>query len=225
MFSRMAQVGGKGGPSGLAHISELSDGFVGDIHAEFQAGQGALSSTRNVDQIGGSTQIGRFVEGTTFHVLGVLWATSTLNSDQGAPLTVLPLLTIFSQYQNDPCSRTQMLGPVNDTNVEFQAYFVCVTTWDTWLLHHHACLPGSEATTQDRAELRAGRRRTFKGPCLHEFRDGLATQGEFCGSCQYLTYTHYCFCRFPRWPDCARLLTASTGRQLCHAGSFDRLDV
>lgn len=60
-FSRMAQVGGKGGPSGLAHISELSDGFVGDIHAEFQAGQGALSSTQNVGQIGGSRQIGRSV--------------------------------------------------------------------------------------------------------------------------------------------------------------------
>ena len=35
------QVGGRGGPSGLAHISELSDGFVGDIHSAFRAGQGA----------------------------------------------------------------------------------------------------------------------------------------------------------------------------------------
>ena len=34
------QVGGKGGPSGLAHISELSDGFVGNIHAEYKTDQG-----------------------------------------------------------------------------------------------------------------------------------------------------------------------------------------
>ena len=36
------QVGGRGGPSGLAHISQVSDDFVRDIHAAFHAGQGAM---------------------------------------------------------------------------------------------------------------------------------------------------------------------------------------
>ena len=37
----MRQVGGKGGPCGLAHISEVADGFAADIHGQFHAGQGA----------------------------------------------------------------------------------------------------------------------------------------------------------------------------------------
>jgi hypothetical protein len=37
----MRKVGGRGGPCGLAHISEVADGFAADIHGQFRAGQGA----------------------------------------------------------------------------------------------------------------------------------------------------------------------------------------
>lgn len=37
----MCQVGGRGGPCGLAHISEVADGFAADIHGQFHMGQGA----------------------------------------------------------------------------------------------------------------------------------------------------------------------------------------
>lgn len=119
-----------------------------------------------------------------------------------------------------------MLGSVNDTHVEFQAILFALQHGIHGFLHHHACLPGSEATSQDRAEVQAGRRRTFRGPSLHEFRDGLciATQGESCGSCQNLSHTLLLVQIPARGRHCARLLTASPGRQLRHVGSFDRLD-